>query len=290
MDGTVTGIASYRIDIIGSNISYNSTGGAGSIQFKIYRTDSINGNNSGYLTSEKITELGLDVQFSIYEDNTVRSNPDITSSADPLDTNKSLIYSYNNYSAKTGILIQFKNTNIVLATIVVPVALSGKDAQTLTQAILRVSAYDANTTYYDGTISDGSGFKYKDVVSWEGKYYLYVGTTDIHKISGVSPTPKDSETLNAGWQIYDGGLFGDLIANYISAKSISANQVVILDKDSKVVTGMTGEESTISRGTIIGNNESTASATPYNIETTDNKGSIRIFAGTPSSQNLYDVS
>ena len=70
---------------------------------------------------------------------------------------------------------------------------------------------------------DGSGFKYKDVVSWEGKYYLYVGTTDIHKISGVSPTPKDSETLNAGWQIYDGGLFGDLIANYIFAKSISAN-------------------------------------------------------------------
>ena len=276
------GATTYSIQVINSTLVKNSSNKtSGTVNFKVYKTD------HAAATTTEITNAASD-NFIEYFDATKQNTINISYDT----TNKYYSLTITDSTTLTQCLtLQYKtdaSSNTIFAVSVVPISITGAQGgtQTLDEAILRVTNWINGRIYSDGTdlINDWysnpvqvSPFRYKDVVLYtDGYYYVCVKTTTGTELPG-NVTYWRKLTNVAQDQVVN-----NLIANYINAKSISANQLVILKDSSTVVAGMTGND-TITQGTIVNSDTITKN---LSYSTSTNNGNIRIFAGTPSNTSL----
>ena len=276
------GATTYSIQVINSTLVKNSSNKtSGTVNFKVYKTD------HAAATTTEITNAASN-NFIEYFDATKQNTINISYDT----TNKYYSLTITDSTTLTQCLtLQYKtdaSSNTIFAVSVVPISITGAQGgtQTLDEAILRVTNWINGRIYSDGTdlINDWysnpvqvSPFRYKDVVLYtDGYYYVCVKTTTGTELPG-NVTYWRKLTNVAQDQVVN-----NLIANYINAKSISANQLVILKDSSTVVAGMTGND-TITQGTIVNSDTITKN---LSYSTSTNNGNIRIFAGTPSNTSL----
>lgn len=278
------GATTYSIQVVNSTLVKNSSNKtSGTVNFKVYKTD------HAAATTTEITNAASD-NFIEYFDATKQNTINISYNT----TNKYYSLTITDSTTLTQCLtLQYKtdaSSDTIFAVSVVPISITGAQGgtQTLDEAILRVTNWISGRIYSDGTdlINDWysnpvqvSPFRYKDVVLYtDGYYYVCVKTTTGTELPG-NVTYWRKLTNVAQDQVVN-----NLIANYINAKSISANQLVVLKDQSTVVAGMTGND-TITQGTIVNSDTITKN---LNYSTSTSNGNIRIFAGTPSGANLYN--
>jgi len=186
----------------------------------------------------------------------------------------------DNY-AYTTIVVKESGIPVVYAT--VPTIIEGKDGvantqlQSLTYAVTRIRNWKATLNanepaWNDGTVEE-SGVHYIDVVIKDRNYYVckYAGTTQV---------PGEDTTSNTHWAILNRGddsAYNLIVSNYLASKSITANQVVVVDANSTPVAGMVSGNSIPTELTGNGWNS-------------NNPSDIRIFAGQrPNSGNIADA-
>ena len=278
------GATTYSIQVVNSTLVKNSSNKtSGTVNFKVYKTD------HAAATTTEITNAASN-NFIEYFDATKQNTINISYNT----TNKYYSLTITDSTTLTQCLtLQYKtdaSSDTIFAVSVVPISITGAQGgtQTLDEAILRVTNWISGRIYSDGTdlINDWysnpvqvSPFRYKDVVLYtDGYYYVCVKTTTGTELPG-NVTYWRKLTNVAQDQVVN-----NLIANYINAKSISANQLVVLKDQSTVVAGMTGND-TITQGTIVNSDTITKN---LNYSTSTSNGNIRIFAGTPSDANLYN--
>jgi len=165
---------------------------------------------------------------------------------------------------------------------VIAVQVPGKDGQaviqTIPDAMIRMRGeYGSDMEYSNGDYADENGYRWIDIVSYNGVYYRALKNGQLDP-----PTDANGNLNSSEWSRYS--VFGDaafnsIISKYISAQSITAEQIVILeDYDSANPIPVAG---------IVGKNKYTYNGVDYSIIRTTGPGDVDnpvvIFAGTTSN-------
>ena len=177
------------------------------------------------------------------------------------------------------IRIVVEKNGIVVASVAVPIARNGKDGesviQTIPDAMIRLKGeYLPNVEYSSGRTADENGYKWIDIVSYQGMYFKC-----LHNGICSPPIFESGEYNKAQWDrfgVFKDAAFDAIIANYLSARSITAEQIVVLkDYSTSNPTPVAG---------IVGKNKYSYNGQEYDIVRTtgpiDVNNPVVIFAGT----------
>lgn len=194
----------------------------------------------------------------------------------------SLQYDSDHWNAAINTTVQSKSSTITiyahnsngayLTSMTIPVSASGQkgdkgdagDAsvgQTFKGSPLRiVGAWQSGKKYYDGKRDAQDGIFYQEVVLYENMYYVCVNT-DSGNDNGWNLTPD----VAGYWQkfaVTENFVAEKIIANQAYIEELSSKEVVIMDGN-RIVAGMTSSNA-LERS---------------NLDSTINKGDVRIWAG-----------
>lgn len=100
-----------------------------------------------------------------------------------------------------------------------------------------------NPAYNDGTVEEDH-VMYIDVVEYNGIFWKCI------KHHSDSHTPADGSEFWSPFSVYGDAAFDAIIANYLYAHSIAADQLVIYDSNNNISAGMSGADATIGNSNI----------------------------------------
>lgn len=243
---------------------------------------------SGYVSWKIFKQIGSSTSYVIPGSEGIASYAELLPVNERLsltiDTNRG-IYTGSTTSHTSSVdyvkIVVEINGNIV-ATQVIAVQVPGKDGQaviqTIPDAMIRMRGeYGSDMEYSNGDYADENGYRWIDIVSYNGVYYRALKNGQLDP-----PTDANGNLNSSEWSRYS--VFGDaafnsIISKYISAQSITAEQIVILeDYDSANPIPVAG---------IVGKNKYTYNGVDYSIIRTTGPGDVDnpvvIFAGTTSN-------
>ena len=269
---------SYSLQLSGLQLTYNPQDGAYSFHIsgdvELYRIEA-----GG--TSTQISTSDANVRYQLGSDHG-ELTPHSYSDSWNLDISKTL------ESSSSIITLYAYNTNGAhLTSISIPLSSSGEkgdkgDAgegstgQTFKGSPLRMSReIDGQITtdwrrgvkYYDGKRDAQDGIFYQDVVLYENMYYVCVNT-DTGESDNWVTTP-DVATYWQKFAVTENFVADRIIANQAYIKELSSEEVVIMDGN-RIVAGMT----------------SSKALEHSKLDSTINKGNVRIWAGEISNADL----
>lgn len=147
--------------------------------------------------------------------------------------NNTFAASYTNADATNSVQIKYLSSGKIFASASVPVPTRGKDGssdggnQTLTMSSLRYRGeFATGQKYYDGVTSSDNNVYYQDYVTYENVYYLCVS-----EVSSSSEYPTNDTTHWKPLSATEDMFVSLLIANKAHIGSLSANEIVVYDKD-----------------------------------------------------------
>lgn len=147
--------------------------------------------------------------------------------------NNTFAASYTNADATNSVQIKYLSSGTIFASASVPVPTRGKDgssssgSQTLTMSSLRYRGeFDTTYTYRDGVTTSESNVYYQDYVTYKNVYYLCV-----KEISNPSGYPNIDTEHWKPLSATDDMFVNLLVANKAYIGSLSANEIVVYDKD-----------------------------------------------------------
>ena len=234
---------------------------------------------------EDILKLNGTVTFQVYsvKDGVVTNITDVnTLNITPLlyeglsIDNNTFSVSYTNANATNSVQIQYKPSGTVFASASVPVPTRGKDgssssgSQTLTTSSLRYKGeFITSGTYRDGVTTSENNVYYQDYVTYGNVYYLCVS-----EISNPSEYPNTDTTHWKPLSATDDMFVNLLVSNKAHIGSLSANEIVVYDKD------VNQSDRTIQAGITTGYTFDDSPIKNYT------KGGVRIWAGTFENGDL----
>ena len=147
--------------------------------------------------------------------------------------NNTFAASYTNADATNSVQIKYLSSGKIFASASVPVPTRGKDGssgggnQTLTMSSLRYRGeFATGQKYYDGVTSSDNNVYYQDYVTYKNVYYLCVS-----EVSSSSEYPTNDTAHWKPLSATEDMFVNLLIANKAHIGSLSANEIVVYDKD-----------------------------------------------------------
>lgn len=241
---------------------------------------------SGYISWKVSKTIGSSYSYVSTEDLTVSSYASLMPSNQALSLSKdsstnTFIGSTTPHMGNTAdyVAITVEKGGVIVARQIVAVKEPGKKGDSAQQyipdAMIRLRGeYNSYEEYSNGDIQDDYGCRWMDVVSYNGVYYRALKNGQLG-----APVINGNENV-AEWSRF--AMFGDaafnaVIANYLNARSITAEQIVILeDYDSTNPIPVAG---------IVGKNKYEYNGQEYDLirkENGNDDNPIVIFAGSNS--------
>lgn len=278
IDG-LNGVA-YMIDVSDMTLSYDKSHVAegayetdAKFTVKLYKKEG----NKDYIL-QKTDDYECTVSQSPADQNTA---PDVTTNSDnwycKISTSE-----ITSKSATIKIVITTDPGGAFICSMVIPISAAGKDGeastgQTFKGSPLRIrGTYDRQLApYYDGKRAvDADGVFYQDVVLYNNVYYACINTQDGIDDKGDDSigwnTNPDTASYWSAFSLSPDIIVDKIIGNQAYIKELSVEEVIVFDKDSNIVAGMTSSRA--------------IKNSPLQSDT--NKGDVRIWAGKISNADL----
>ena len=290
------GITQYSIEAVSSNvvISESTQKVVGTVTFKVLR------NVSGEAPQE---QSGADLNSADIRLTAQADGQSVT----PSYNSQSEVWTFSINADYTGtpyaVIQLLSNNNTLLASLTVPFAKEGPKGSSWTQSlngvVTRILEWNENGSYYTGEAVDANdGVKYLDIVHYNynasghtgdpvytgGSYYrLKPGQTGsstgpIQPTSEgavIPPADENGAVNNDYWIEFaspsDSAAFQALIAEYGYISNLTGRELIITDNGTPVAGITSGHAVTGDGGEGL---------------TDENRGNIRIWAGTPENGNL----
>lgn len=303
----VIGVTDYKINVIQSTMKYKSgeSDFSGLLKFQVLFNS--NGEWSP-VTNQSITVLSGGnkwIENSVIYDDTLSNDNWVINTSEKTYTLDFLDANMSYYDAAYSMIYVYDGTTMI-ASQFVPFIVEGADGeitgdgpqQGISGTVMRFYSYNteeqirtkgvtggSDAKWYTGDGDEENGVKYLDVLYFDGAYYRKRGASGTISHAPTYTTQQQVMTTN---YVYSGSsstggeewvcfnmnvdaAFNALIAKYGFIENLTGHELVITDENEPVA-GMTSGSVTSDSSKING----------------VNRGSVRIWAGTPTDNNLYN--